>query len=176
MSLRGLRCLVGLAAVTVAVSCAAAPRQRPVKMGPVDTGAGSLTEARQYLEGRWSLVSFEVYPPGEAPVRLNGHGTLAYDAYGNLQMELRPDKQAITRLEHAGVVVHQGVISTSGRVVVDVAARKLTYVLEGQPAGNGGPLSMERPRYWQVEGDLLTLTTRDTAGQPLSVGRWRKHA
>jgi hypothetical protein len=59
-------------------------------------------------------------------------------------------------------------------VVVDVPGRKLTYVLEGQPAGNGGPLSMERPRYWQVEENVLTLTTRDAAGKPLSVGVWRK--
>jgi len=35
---------------------------------------------------------------------------------------------------------------------------------------------MERPRYWQVEGDVLTLTTRDAAGKPLSVGVWRKQA
>jgi hypothetical protein len=174
MSLRRLRCLAALAAVTVAVGCAAAPRQRAREMGPVDTGAGSLTEARKYLEGRWSLVSFEVYPPGGAPVRLTGQGTLVYDNFGNLQMDLRPDEKAAALLERAGVTTRQGVVSTSGRVVVDVPGRKLTYVLEGQPAGNGGPLSMERPRYWQVEENVLTLTTRDAAGKPLSVGVWRK--
>jgi len=33
---------------------------------------------------------------------------------------------------------------------------------------------MSRPRYWQVDGDVLTLTTKDNAGNPASVGRWRK--
>ena len=169
-----LRCLGGLLALTVAIGCAAAPRQRAREGGPVDTGVGSLTEARQYLEGRWTLVSFEVHPPGESPIRLSGAGTLVYDQFGNLQMELRPDGPAVAQLERAGVTTRHGIISTSGRVVVDVAGRTLTYVLERQPAGTGGPLSMERPRYWQVEGDVLTLTTRDAAGQPLSVGRWRK--
>lgn len=168
------RCLAAMAAVALAVGCAAAPRQRPREMGPVDTGAGTLAEARRYLEGRWSLVSFEVHPPGDAPVRLAGQGTLVYDAFGNLQMELRPDEPSAARLERAGVDTHQGRISLSGRVVVDMTAQTLTYVLEGRPAGNGGPLSIERPRYWQVDGEVLTLTTRDEAGQPLSVGRWRK--
>ena len=168
------RCLAAMAAVALAVGCAAAPRQRPREMGPVDTGAGTLAEARRHLEGRWSLVSFEVHPPGEAPVRLGGQGTLVYDAFGNLHMELRPDAQSAARLVRAGVDTQQGRISISGRVVVDMTARSITYKPEGRRAGDGGPLSIERPRYWQVDGEVLTLTTRDAAGQPLSVGRWRK--
>ena len=152
MNLRRLRCLAGLAAVTVAVGCAAAPRQRAREMGPVDTGAGSLDRGAQGTwrdAGRW--CPSRSIRRESAPVRLTGQGTLVYDNFGNLQMDLRPDEQAAAQLERAGVTTKQGVISTSGRVVVDVPGRKLTYVLEGQPAGNGGPLSMERPRYWQVE-------------------------
>jgi hypothetical protein len=33
---------------------------------------------------------------------------------------------------------------------------------------------MRIPRHWVVEGDTLTLTTKDQAGKPLSVGRWKR--
>ena len=53
--------------------------------------------------------------------------------------------------------------------------KTLTYVIK-DPAGAAGrgPLSANRPRHWEVEGDVLTLTTKDDAGNPASVGRWRR--
>ena len=51
--------------VWAATGCSGAPRQRNVEMGPVEAGAGSLTAARKFLEGRWALESFEVLPPGK---------------------------------------------------------------------------------------------------------------
>jgi hypothetical protein len=160
--------LLGLAA------CQGAPSQRPVKLGPVDEGAGTLTAARRYLEGRWSLESFEVYPPGKPPVALKGTGTLSYDEYGNLTMDIRADQASSDVMRAAGIDIADGVISSHGRTVVDMQNRTLTYVVEGQPAAGTGPLATSRPRHWQVDGALLTLTTKDSAGKPLSVGRWRK--
>ncbi len=155
------------------VACAGAPSQRPVKLGPVDQGPGTITSARTYLEGRWTLESFEVYPPGAPPVRLTGSGTLSYDEFGNLKMDIRTDESSSDILRAAGVEIRDGVISSSGRTAVDMQNRTLTYVLAGQSPGTG-PLAINRPRHWQVEGTLLTLTTQDDAGQPLSIGRWRK--
>ena len=172
-----IRISVACLVAVLSTACAAAPRQRPVYRGPVEEGAGTLSAARQYLEGRWSLESFEVYPPGSAPLRLNGSGTLEYDSFSNLTMELRAaDAATADVLTKAGIVNDSGVVSTKGRVAVDMQNRTLTYVLEGQPAGFvvTGPLSTRRPRHWVVEGNLLTLTTQDDAGKPLSVGRWRK--
>ena len=165
----------GFVAVGLA-GCASAPRQRPVKGGAVDTGMNSTQAARKYLEGTWSLVSFDIYPPGRDPIQLKGSGTLMYDAFGNLRMEIRADQSAADLLDKAGIASRNGVISTDGRVVVDMAGQTLTYVLEGQPATGtpSGPLAANRPRYWQVEGNMLTLTTKDDQGKPLSVGRWRK--
>jgi len=65
------------------IACTGAPRPRP-KGGPVDQGPGSVTAARKYLEGRWTLESFEVFPPGKPAVTLTGQGTLLYDQFGNL--------------------------------------------------------------------------------------------
>jgi hypothetical protein len=50
--------------------------------------------------------------------------------------------------------------------------RTLSYVVPGQ--SGTGPLALSRPRHWVVEGDLLTLSTKDDAGKPLSVGHWRR--
>ena len=169
-----MRLLIG-ASIALATSCGPAPRQRPVELGPVDTDAGSLTEARKYLEGLWTLESFEVYPPGKGPVALKGTGTLVYDDFGNLKMDIRADEASADVLRAAGIDMADGVIRSQGRTVVDLQHKTLTYVVQGQPpAGAAGPLGLSRPRHWHVEGDVLTLTTKDDAGNPLSVGRWRK--
>jgi hypothetical protein len=159
--------------LTAAAGCSAAPRQRPVEGGPVDQGSGSLTAARKFLEGRWSLESFEVYPEGKAPIALKGSGTLSYDNFGNLKVDIRADQATGDLLRAAGIDIRDGVISSDGRTAVDMQNRTLTYVVSGQTP-NTGPLALNRPRHWQVEGDLLTLTTKDDAGKPLSIGRWRK--
>jgi hypothetical protein len=155
--------------------CAGAPSQRPVELGPVDKGPGTLSAARQFLEGRWQLESFEIYPPGKPPVTLKGSGTLVYDNMGNLRMEVRADQASADMLRAASIDIRDGMISTDGRVAIDLQNRTLTYVLQGQaPLVRGGPLAMERPRHWVVDENTLTLTTKDEAGQPLSIGRWKR--
>jgi hypothetical protein len=170
------RLMLALLLVGAAAACAKAPRQKPVPGGPVDEGAGTLTAARKYLEGRWSLESFEVFPPGGAPVTLKGSGTLTYDEFGNLRMEIRADEKSSDVLRAAGIDIRDGVISTDGRTVVDMQNRTITYVAAGQNpiAGPRGPLSAARPRHWEVTKDTLVLTTKDDAGKPMSVGRWRR--
>jgi hypothetical protein len=162
----------------LAAGCTAAPRVRPVKMGPADE---SLESARQFLKGTWTLVSYEVFPPGRAPVQLGsaGSGTLTYDDYGNLDMRIRvTDQKVADALGAAGVPLKDNAISTTGRTALDLPNKKLTYILEGQPqlvsSAQMGPLAMNRPRYWQVEGENLVLTTKDDNGQPLAVSRWKK--
>ena len=157
--------------LTASVGFSSAPRQR--QGGPVDQGRGSLTAARKFLEGRWSLESFEVYPEGKAPIALKGSGTLTYDNFGNLKVDIRADQATGDLLRAAGIDIRDGVISSDGRTAVDMQNRTLTYVVTGQTPSTG-PLALSRPRHWQVEGDLLTLTTKDDAGKPLSIGRWRK--
>ena len=164
--------------LVAAAGCAGAPRQKPINIGsPVETGAGSLTAARKYLEGRWGLESFEVRPPGKQPITLKGSGVLNYDDFGNLTMEIRADQATSDLLRAAGINIRDGVISTQGRTAIDLQNKTLTYFLEGQPASDrtgGGPLAPNRPRHWEVTQDLLTLTTKDDSGAPLSISRWRR--
>ena len=154
-------------------ACASAPRQRPVEGGPVDTGPMTLTSARKFLEGRWALESFVLYEKG-APITVNGTGTLIYDNMSNLRMEIRADQSTADKLRALGIDIRDGVISTDGRTAIDLQARTLTYFVEGQAPLIRGPLGMHRPRYWEVDEKTLTLTTKDEAGQPLSIGRWKR--
>jgi hypothetical protein len=162
--------------VTLAAATAAAPLEQRIKMGPVDKGPGTLTAARKYLEGLWTLLSYEIFQPGTAPLRLEGEGTLVYDDFGNLEMKVRVDRKTALILEAQGIRTTDGVLETKGRTVIDLQARTLVFVLDGQaPFGApSGPLALNRPRHWQVEGPVLTLTTKDDDGQPLSVSRWQK--
>lgn len=163
--------------VIVAMACASSERQRPVSMGPVPTGAGTTAAARKFLEGRWILESFVVNRPGSTPITLQGSGVLLYDDFGNLEMNIKADPASADLLRAAGLVILDGVISTSGRTAIDLQRKTLIFVLEGQASAmntGGGPLSPNKPRHWEVNGDVLTLTTRDESGAPLSIGRWKK--
>jgi hypothetical protein len=165
-----------LGLLAVAAACAPAPRVRPVKGGDVSGGPESLLAARKFLEGRWTLESFEVFPPGKPPITLKGSGTLNYDEFGNLRIEIRADEKAADLLRAAGVETRDGTISTDGRTVVDMQNRTLSYVLPGQTVGAPapGPLAPSRLRYWEVKGDLLILSTKDDAGKILSTGHWKR--
>lgn len=155
-------------------ACAAAPRQKPIDMGPVDTGPGTLTSARNFLNGRWTLESFEIRLQNQPPILLKGAGFLVYDTSSNLSMNIRADEKSSDILRAAGVDIRDGAIVTEGRTAIDLQNHTLTYVLDGQAPLIKGPLGTDRPRHWVIEGDVLILTTKDQAGQPTSIGRWRK--
>jgi len=167
---------VGLLLVAAA-ACAGAPRQKPLPVGRIDSGPGSLAEARKFLEGRWALESFEVRPPGKEPIFLKGSGALNYDDFGNMRMEINADQASSDLLRAAGIDIRDGVISTDGRTAIDLQNHTLTYFLDGKPplvSSASGPLAPDRPRHWEITADELTLTTRDDAGAPLSIGRWKR--
>jgi hypothetical protein len=166
----------GLAAVlaAMATACAPAARQRPLAVGPTE---GSLAQARKFLEGRWTLESFEVHQAGKPPLALKGTGILNYDDFGNLKMDIRADQATSDLLRAAGIEMRDGVIATEGRTVIDMPNKTLTYFLEGQRSATttgGGPLAMNRPRHWEVTGDVLTLTTLDDAGAPAAISKWKR--
>ncbi len=162
--------------VTALLALPAAPIAQKIKAGPVAKGPGTLAAARKYLQGRWSLISYDFYPPGKPMVRLDGQGTLLYDDFGNLEMDIRVDKKTALVLEEVGIRTTDGRLSTKGRTVIDLQARTLVFVLEGQPAFGqpSGPLALNRPRHWEVTDTELTLTTKGDDGKPLAIGHWRK--
>jgi hypothetical protein len=174
-SMRLARAGVGRAACIVALIAGAADSAGAQRQGL--GSAMTLPEARKFLEGRWVLESYEVRPPGKAPIILKGTGVLTFDDFANLHMEVHADEPSADLLRAAGINMRDGVISSDGRVAIDLQNRTLTYFLEGQPSSTltgGGPLAMNRPRHWEVTGDTLTLSTKDENGAPLSIGRWKR--
>lgn len=162
-------------ALNTSLACSTTPGQRPIKTSPVETGAGSLSAARLFLQGTWVLQSFEVRLPNREPVMLKGEGMLIYDESSNLKMHIRADEASADILRANGVDIRDGEIRTEGRTALDLQHHTLTYIIEGQAPLIPGPLGTNRPRHWTVEGDLLILTTKDDAGQTLSTGRWIRH-
>jgi hypothetical protein len=174
---RALRSAAAAALLAGAIACAASERQRVVSMGPVATGAGTTASARKFLEGRWILESAVITPPGATPIAVKGTGLLTYDGFGNMEMNITADQASSDLLRAGGVVIPDGVIATSGRTAIDMQNKTLTYIVEGQASSmktGGGPLSPNKPRHWEVNGDVLTLTTRDESGAAMSVSRWKK--
>src|SRR5690242_4061097 len=121
MRMRDVCYVVAIAGTLAAtMACHGAPRQKPIKAGPVDTGAGTLASARNFLEGQWNLESFEVRPPGKPPVVLKGNGTLVYDNMGNLKIDIQADEKSSDLLRAAGVDIRDGKISSDGRTAIDM--------------------------------------------------------
>jgi len=163
-----------LAATTV---YAAAPRQTQPPGGRTGSTGPTLAEARKFLQGRGALVSFEVRPPGKAPIFPKGSGVLNYDDFGNMRVEIRADEASSDLLRAAGLNIRDGIISSDGRTVIDLQNKTITYFVEGQRSSlqtGGGPLAFNRPRHWEIAGDVLTLTTKDESGAPMSITRWKK--
>jgi hypothetical protein len=165
-----------LAALSLAFAvCGTAACTYKPRTEPPNTGAGTVNQARKYLEGTWSLASFTVYPPSGSPVEMKGKGTLVYDDFNNMTMTLEADEGSAALLAKAGVPMEKGRYSTNGKTIVDMQNRTLKYVLDGQHISvTTGPIALERLRYWDVTDTTLTLTTKDDAGKSLSVAKWQR--
>jgi hypothetical protein len=148
--------------------CQAAPRVRPVKMGPVDTGINSVESVRRQLEGTWDLVSLVVYSGGQ-PQTAQAQGKLTYDKYGNM---------AITGTITTGPHLEPSELNLSGRVTID--PDKKTLVFGGITSDNADSrrvdpkLDPSHVRYYEFENDLLKTTTKDASGATTATITWKK--
>lgn len=172
----GVRVMLAVALIGGVVACAAKPLDRPFPTGPVKTGPGTIAEARKYLEGRWSMVSLDLFPANAQPIKVVGTGTLIYDEFANMDVQIKIDEATTRAVEKIGIKVPGGVISQKGQTLVDMTGRTLRFVREGEnvirPIAH--PLDIGLPRHWEVDGNTLTLRTKDEKGTILSVGVWRK--
>ena len=163
------RSLLVLAVTTAVGACSAAPRVRPVKMGDVDTGTGSVESVRRQLTGTWQLTSYEVYQSGK-PQKLNADGQLTYDEFGNLTL-----RGGV----HGAGESKPSVLNFSGRAVIDVTRQEIrfedvTSAADRLPQGAAQQSDPEKTRKYVFNGADLTLTTVDASGAPTAVTRWKK--
>jgi hypothetical protein len=160
----GLALAIGLGA-----ACAPAPRQRPIKVGTVDTGAGSLEATRRQLEGTWELTGLETYPAGGQKVVHKASAVLTYDEYGNLTIMGRIEQEGAT----AGAAAP--LLSFKGRAVIDAEKHQLRLMdAQGPEKALPAEVSPDLLRRYEFEGDMLKLSTVDGSGQPTATATWKK--
>jgi hypothetical protein len=162
----GLALAIGLGA-----ACAPAARQRPIKVGTVETGAGSLEATRRQLEGTWELTGLETYPAGGEKVVHKATAVLTYDAYGNLTI--------MGRIAEEGATAGAGapLLSFKGRAVIDPEKHQLRLMdAQGPEKALPAEVSPDLLRRYEFEGDVLSLSTIDASGQPTATASWKKRA
>jgi hypothetical protein len=166
--------------------CAPSARQRPIRTSPIASGGDTLESARKALQGTWALMSLNVTAPDGRQASIDAAGTLVSDAFGNLSIEYRMSPAGQKTLEGIGLSTPNPVVATSGRAVIDVNQKRITYVsekTEAKPfdadlaARRRNPFALEHPRYYALNEDgVLVLTTRYDDGTEAAVGRWKKAA
>ena len=163
--------LLAVVLVTVSACASSRPRQRPVEGGAVDAGAGSLAAVRGQLEGTWNLVSADVVSAAGTRMTVKASAVLTYDAYGNFVMKGEVDDPAATADQKAA-------LNFTGRAVIDTQRQvlRLLDVKQSESEFTALPAEMaaRRERAYAFEGDLLTLTVKDSAGRVTAVNTWRK--
>ena len=102
--------LLATLAVPLAAGCPSAPRAHPVKMGPTDTGVGSVESERRRLKGAWQLASLQMLSQSGEMLIVQAQGVLTYDDYGNLTM-----KGTVT----GSTDIDPSALNLSGRAVID---------------------------------------------------------
>jgi hypothetical protein len=167
------RWLVLIVAVApLLAACPSAPRVRPVKAGDVNTGPGSLEAVRRQLQGTWELIEAVAFDAAGAPTPRKADGRLTYDEYGNLTIAA---KLADTTQPPSSV---SGLLAYSGRAVIDPAKSQLVLmdIKSRLPSGEPIPaeVSPDKIRFYTIEGDTLTLTSKDKSGVATARTTWRK--
>ncbi len=156
--------------LTTLVGCAEAPRARvrPVEMGPVDTGAGSLEAARRQLAGTWILASYTVHDAAGAAVSVPAAAKLTYDEYGNLTIQGTVEG-GDERARQSGAFLNY-----KGRAVIDAAKQQLRLLdLEG--TGNvPSSVNVSAAREYRIDGNRLDITAKDASGRVLAVASWTR--
>jgi hypothetical protein len=141
-----------------------------VKAGDVATGAGTLESVRRQLEGKWELTSLQIVDAAGKALPVAATGRMSYDAYGNLDLDVE--------VTDAGALKAAGTTNANfdlkGRAVID-AAKSSLRIQDAVPSGGGAaPENIERVRFYEFQGDTLTLTAKDAAGKTTGITAWKR--
>jgi hypothetical protein len=165
-----------VAALTVTSgACAAQQRTRPVRMGDVDTGPGTLEAVRRQFEGTWGIEKLEVPDAKGTLVPVNVKGGMKMDAFGNLEV-----RGALEGPLPGGVAAPgTQLIEYGGRLVIDVQksvfrlmAPEATAPIDKALLARLDP-KLER-KYEFLAPDRLKISTLGPAGEPTIVTTFRK--
>jgi hypothetical protein len=163
---------IGAAALVFTTwGCAAAPLERPLPTTRIDKGAGTLESTRKALEGTWKLQSLDVVQADGKTKRVKAGGTLTYDAFGGMVIRAAIEDPALS-----GTLV----LDYSGRIVIDIVKSEFyPQDLESDRPADAAeivPISPDKIRRFELNGDSLVVTTLDKASKPAAVIHWHRQA
>lgn len=146
--------------------CTAAPRQRPVEMGPTSTGPGSVEYVRRQLQGTWALERFELLDTAGHAKPVKAQAILTYDEFGNMSAKGQLHEPMPGRSPEEV----QKILDFSGRAIIDTNRHELRIQPVGtqaQPLDNGlkeqiGPQMVRR---FNLNGDHLTIQYVNAEGR-----------
>jgi hypothetical protein len=147
------------------------PRPKPLNIGPVDTGAGSLEATRRALGGTWTLLSLEVVDADGSRRPVKASGQLQYDPFGNMTVRgVIEDSRLPSAL----------VLDYTGRIVIDVAHNEFypADLVSDLPADPSQITSIapDKVRRYQLTADAFVVTYVDGSANPTAVATWRRSA
>jgi hypothetical protein len=137
----------------------------------VASGPGTLESVRKQLEGSWNLVSAEVVSATGQRTSINASAVLTYDAFGNLSLKGAYEDPSATAEQTAA-------LNFTGRSVIDTQKQELRLLdlqqSEGEFAALPAEMAARRVRSYAFNGDVLTLTVKDSKGTVTAVNTWRR--
>jgi hypothetical protein len=156
--------LIWMTMVVALPACAGAPRERPIELGPVDTGLGSVEHARRTLEGTWALQRFEMRNPSGQWVAVEAQAVLVYDAYGNINVK----GKLLQSMPGASPFQPRALLDYSGRIVIDPDKSEFR-LLEPQGDAPVNPdlsetIGQQRVRRYEILGDQLKISYLNSDG------------
>jgi len=162
--------VAAVAAIAIgAWGCHAAPVQKPLGGGPVQTGPGSLEATRRALEGTWNLQTLEVVDTRGARRRIKATGQLMYDAFGSMNVRGVAEDPALTNTL---------VIDFQGRIVIDTVRHEFypADLTSDRPVDQSQiqPISPDKVRRYELSGNSLVVTYLDKAAKPTAVIHWSR--
>jgi hypothetical protein len=148
-------------------------RTRPLDTSAVNTGTGSLAEARKQLQGSWALERFTLMEAGKG-VDVKASATLTYDEYSNLTVR----GELLEPLPGARGSAAKAMLDYSGRIEIDPAGKRFV-VRDVRSSAQLDPALMatigpEVIRSYEIKEPLLTISYLNKDGSNAAVATFRR--
>lgn len=135
------------------------------------SAAESLEEVKARFVGHYELVSFVSYPATGGEVVNDYIGRIAYDEYDNMSAIGMP-ASAPERARQANEAGSEG-FAYWGKVSWELQRGVVIHHVEGSPTRNTW-VGEDNVRYFELDGDLLRLSLKDSEGRTTGTLTWRR--
>ena len=165
---RFLLLTAAMLALATSLACQAQPRQRPLDVGPVASGPGTIEFERRRLLGTWQLERFEVISSAGIPTVVKAQAVLSYDEYGNLSVrgKLLEPLPGATAIEHP-------LLDYNGPIVLDPPKQQFRLGA-AKPTGGIDPtleasIDPSFLRKYELTETTLRISYVNASGNPTAV-------